>query len=148
MHRRVLGLIGAVALLFTPAISGAASNPFIGTWQTTTSAAGIQLTINLVLNPQGGYSELDQGYSPTAGKMVTRETGTYNVMAPNVLRLNVINWDPKVQCLPGSGAAGGCVPIRKPPGTTYRYRFTSANTFTAQDVTFGNNGPTLTYRKI
>jgi hypothetical protein len=143
MQRNVLGLIGAVAILLMPTISGAASNPFIGTWQTSTTAAGIRLTINLVLNPQGGYSELDQGVSPTAGKMVTQETGTYNLLAPSSLRLNVVNWSPKVQCIP----PGGCHPIRKPPGTTYRYRFLNANTFTAQDVTFGN-GPTLTYRRI
>ena len=130
-----------------PTISGAASNPFIGSWQTATTVAGIQLTIQLVMNPQGGYSELDRGYSRTSGQMLTRETGTYRLIAPNLLRLNVQDWEPKEQCLPGSNGAGGCHVIQKPPGTTYRYRFTSRNTFTVQDATFGN-GPTLTYHRI
>jgi len=147
MRRHVLGLFGAVAILLTPAISGAASNPFVGTWQTSTTQMGIQLTIQLVLNPQGGYSELDRGYSRTAGQMMTRETGTYRLIAPNLLRLDVQNWEPKQQCLPGSNGAGGCHVIQKPPGVTYRYKFTSRNTFTVQDITFGN-GPRLTYRRI
>jgi hypothetical protein len=141
MLHRTLAILGLLSLVAIPA-SGA-TNPFIGTWQTTTVASGIRLTVQLVLNPQGGFSELDQGISPTAGRMMTQETGTYSLFAPNMLRLNVVNWQPKVQCV----APSGCVPVRKPPGTTYRYRFTSATTFTAQDVTFGN-GPTLIYHRI
>jgi hypothetical protein len=143
MPRYVLGLIGAVAILLTPTISGAASNPFVGSWKTTTTVAGIRLTISLVLNPQGAYSELDDGLSPISGRLMSRVTGRYILIGANTLRLNPVNWDPKLQCLPPSG----CHPIRKPPGTTYRYKFVSRNTFTAQDVTFGN-GPTLTYHRF
>jgi hypothetical protein len=142
MFRKTLRLFCLLAsLAILPA--SAASNPFIGTWQTQTMASGISLTIQIVFSPQGTYSELDNGLSPTAGHMMTKETGTYGMSAPSTLRLNVINWSPKQQCL----APSGCVPIRKPPGTTYHYKFTSATTFSAQDVTFGN-GPTLTYHRI
>jgi hypothetical protein len=90
MLHRTLVFTGLLSLAAIPA-SGA-TNPFIGTWQMTTVASGIQLTVQLVLNPQGGFSELDQGISPTAGRMMTQETGTYALLVPNVLRLNVMNW--------------------------------------------------------
>jgi len=148
MPRILLGFVAAFAMLALPATSGAASNSFIGTWQTTTVMTGaggmkMQVTIQIVFSPQGTYSELDHAGS-NIYNMMTRETGNYLLLAPNTLRLVVTNWDPKQQC----GIVGqGCVPIRKPPGSALRYRFTSATTFTAQDVTFGN-GPTVTYRKI
>jgi hypothetical protein len=148
MSRLLLGIIAAVALLATPAAPAAAANPFVGTWQTTTSVVGaggmrMNVTIQIVFSPQGTYSELDHATS-NIYNMMTRETGNYLLLAPNTLRLVVTNWNPKQQC----GIVGqGCVPIRKPPGSALRYKFTSATTFTAQDVTFGN-GPTVTYRKI
>jgi hypothetical protein len=103
----------------------------------------MNVTIQIVFSPQGTYSELD-GVKNSLYNMMTHETGNYLLLAPNTLRLVVNNWDPKQQC----GIVGqGCVPIRKPPGSALRYRFTSPTTFVAQDVTFGN-GPTVTYRKI
>ncbi len=140
MIHRTLAILGLLSLVAIPATG--ATNPFIGTWQATTVTSGVRLTIQLVLNPQGGFSELDQGIS-SGNRMITQETGTYALFAPNTLRLNVLNWQPKVQCM----APSGCFPIRKPPGTTYRYRFTSATTFMAQDVTFGN-GPIFIYHRI
>jgi hypothetical protein len=148
MRRGLLGLIAASAILMMPLASGAAMNLFIGTWQASTIVTGaggmkLNFTVQIVFMPNGTYSELDRGTN-NIYNMLTQETGNYLLMAPNTLRLVVVNWSPKQQC----GIVGqGCVPIRKPPGSALRYRFTSANSFVAQDVTFGN-GTTLTYHRL
>ena len=148
MKRIVLALLASFALQAAPVSSGAASNPFVGTWQTTnviTGAGGMQMqmTTQIVFLPNGTYSELDHATSRVYN-MMTQEVGNYLLLAPNTLRLVVTNWQPKQQC----GIVGqGCVPIKMPPGSALKYKFTSATTFVAQDVTFGN-GPTITYRRI
>jgi len=143
MFRSLLGIIAAGAILTAPMSSGAASNPFIGTWQASAVVPGaggmkMAVTIQIVFTPQGTYSELDRSYVG-----LTQETGNYLLMANNILRLVVTNWSPKQQCIPPTG----CVPIRKPTGSALQYKFTSATAFLAHDVTFGN-GMTLTYHRV
>ena len=94
MLRSLLGFLVAGTILGMPAASGAATNPFIGTWQTSAVVSGaggmkMAVTIQIVFTPQGTYSELDRSYAGA-----TQETGKYLLMANNILRLVVTNWAP------------------------------------------------------
>ena len=50
------------------------------------------------------------------------------MFANNTVGFQVDDWEPKIQILPGPNGVNTAFPIRKPPGGTFQYRFTSPNT--------------------
>ncbi len=75
----------------------------------------------------------------------SRQVGTYRMLAADTVGFEVDDWSPKIQILPGPNGVNTAFPIRKPPGGTFRYRFTSANTTVWRDV---NAGVSITYQRI
>lgn len=86
------------------------------------------------------YSELIQCPS-----MMTWQSGTYVVSPEGVLIRNVIDWEPKRRYVLDTGYSGHYEPNAKPPGGSFRVKFTSPDSMVWQDVNFGG---ILTFRRL
>ena len=137
--------IGAVALTLATGAQAQVAN-MVGSWQGTSQAAP-GATFNLVVNPQGGYSEqvvgsggmtLEQGVIQQAGDGVTINFEVQD-WAPKTLPV----YHPNSTLGPQGGAqtaVGGYYTDEqtpKPPGGTWHVQFNGANAFSMQDVNFG-----------
>ena len=132
--KRLSGLVGACLLL---SVTGAAAqNSLVGTWQGSVVFNGMTVGLNLVMMPNGKFSE-----QQTMSGMMTMDTGTYTVLPNNQLHFTVEDWEPKQQCFPQSG----CHDILKPPGGLYNVRFISGSTMQVQDV---NNQGIVVYQRV
>jgi hypothetical protein len=116
MSRHIAAL---AAILIVAIMSGVTSNAqvnlFVGSWRGITTANGMPVTINLVMGADQSYSELVQ-----SGSIMTRQSGSYTFASNNVIVRQVLDWEPKTQT--------------QPPGGTFKFQFTSPNSFTLQDV--------------
>lgn len=139
---RFLSCLTLTFVLFAPLTANGATS-IAGHWFGGGVASGMRFTSDLVLIPTGTYTELITVYSPVSGVIKTQRMGNWGWLSNGRLRLTVTNWEPKQQCL----APSGCFPIRKPPGSAYLVRYTSATTAIFTDVTFGKASGTVNYRR-
>lgn len=128
-------ILTLVALLAFASASRAQEPTLVGSWHGfAPSAPGV--AFNLVVGADHSYSE-----QTVAGSLMTLQQGHYEVVAPDVVAFVVENWEPKTRPVyHPTGTVGGYYtqePLAKPPGGTWRIRFTSPDSFTMQDVNFG-----------
>ncbi len=115
MSRHIAALAAILIVAIMSAVtSNAQTNPFVGSWRGLTTANGMPVTINTVMGADQSYSELAQ-----SGSLMTRQSGSYTI-ANDVIVRQVLDWEPKT--------------TTQPPGGTYKFQFTSPNSFTLQDV--------------
>ena len=138
MIRCILGTVLLSATLSGLLQPATAANSLVGTWRGFAVANGMRLQSDLVLDSRGRFTELTR-----TGSLMSQRMGKWLILPNGNLRLTVIDWAPKQQCV----APSGCFPIRMPPGSQYRVRFTSPNTALFTDVTFGRATGTITYRR-
>lgn len=124
----------SLATLFASAALPARAYSFVGTWHGSTVVSGMHLYSSLVLEANGEFNELDR-----SGRLMTEQTGDWRIIR-GMLYLEVLDWQPKEQCL-----QTGCFPIRKPPGSLYRVQWLSSNVMRCQDVNFGGS---ITYQRV
>jgi hypothetical protein len=107
----------------------AQENLFVGTWSGYFSG----VTLTFALSPDFRYSEQN-----VAGSMQTSESGNYRLSPQDVIIFQVEDWYPKTQSVyHPTGTVGGYYsqePVPRPPGGTYHYIFTSANSVTLTDL--------------
>jgi len=129
------GLGVAIGLALAASAHAQVAN-MVGTWRGTSQAAP-GATFNLVVTPQGGYSEQVVG-----GEGMTLEQGVIQQGGDGVtISFVVQDWSPRTlpQYHP-TGTVGGYYtqePTPKPPGGVWRVQFNGANGFSMQDVNFG-----------
>ncbi len=133
-------LLGAAALLALPP-AASASNSVVGAWRGPITFNGMTCQIGLVLRPNGAYSSTQR--CPNMPQ--TKQVGTYRMFANNTVGFQVDDWEPKIQILPGPNGVNTAFPIRKPPGGTYQYRFTSPNTTVWHEAATGTS---ITYQRV
>jgi hypothetical protein len=132
--RAALSLALALGLCST---AGAQDNPFFGAWQGSAVVNGTQVNTRLVVQPDGRYIEQIQ-----MGPYLTMNRGRIALLGQGIARFSVEDYEPKEQCLP---PPGGCKRILPPPGSTYRYRFTSQHTMTLRDARLGGE---IRYQRV
>lgn len=132
--RKAVFFLTACAIFAAAAVQPARAYSFVGTWHATISLNGRLVYDSLVLEANGRYNELDR-----MGTLMTENVGEWSIQH-GMLYLNVLDWQPKEQCL-----QTGCFPIRKPPGSLLRVWWLSGNSFRAQDV---NMGGYITYVRV
>jgi hypothetical protein len=140
MLRRSLLVIAVVAALFALAGPSGAQDSFAGSWSGPVAVNGMSCRIDLVMTA-GTYNQLAR-----CGTYVTGQSGAYRVFPNRTISLTVTNWTPKSRYIVGAQAGTGHYEANaKPPGGTYRYVFTNANTMVWRDANFGG---TITYRRV
>ena len=130
-----------LALLVAVSAPAGASNSIIGAWQAQIAFNGMQCRIGIVLSANRTYSATQR--CPNMPQ--TKQTGTYRMFANNTIGLQVEDWEPKIQILPGPNGVNSAFPIRKPPGGMYQYRFTSPNTTVWHEAATGTS---ITYQRL
>jgi hypothetical protein len=123
---------------FVLAVPRAFGQKLDGTWKASLTVGGQRCIDNLVMGPGQHYSEVLR-----CGSLMTRQAGTYD-FTNGVLTRNVTDWDPKQRYVLDSGYSGHWEPNAKPPGGSYRIKFTSADTMVWQDI---NLGGIVTFRR-
>jgi len=131
-----------VLLALSPAAD--AANSIVGAWQAPLTFNGMQCRISIVLRPAGSYSSA-QRCTNMGAVTETKQVGTYRMFPNNTIGLQVDDWQPKIQILPGPNGVNTAFPIRKPPGGTYQYRFTSPNTTVWYEK---STGTSITYQRV
>jgi hypothetical protein len=124
--------------------ASAQQNPFVGSWRGVTQANGAAIVFNLVMGPDLRYSQ-----QLTMHGYMTLQSGRYALPTRNVIAFQVEDWQPRTQPVyHPSGTTGGYTtqqPVPRPPGGTFRFQFSSANSFTLQDV---NLGGVITFNRV
>ena len=126
---------GWLVLLAAPLAFG---QKFDGTWKAGLTLNGQRCIFSLVMGPGERYSELLR-----CGALMTRQSGTY-VFSNSVLMRTVIDWDPKRRYVLDNGYSGHWEQNAKPPGGSFRVKFTTPDIMVWQDVNFGG---TITYKR-
>jgi hypothetical protein len=114
----------------------------VGRWQGSADVGGQTIFIELLLGPDGQFSQ-----RATAGVNATLLRGTYQLMQ-DTLTLAVFDWEPKTQRVyVPMGTTGGYweeQPTSQPPGGTYRVTLTSADSMNLTDL---ETGATIALRR-
>jgi hypothetical protein len=101
--------------------SQAQQHPLVGTWRSSAITQAGQQHVELVILPNGFYSQQWRGQS-----VLNTYRGRWGEVAAGVYRFDIGDWEPKQWCGPL-----GCTPILRPPGTTARIEFQGASLFRA-----------------
>jgi len=110
-----LGLPGAVT-------ARAQQYPLIGSWEGTTTVAGLPVTSDATLGADGSF-RMTASADPALAFDVA---GTYIVdAARQVIRFQSRSWAPQQECLPGLDFQLHCADIEVPRPLDVRYRFLS-----------------------
>lgn len=136
MKRLRLTLFVLIAVLAVPFAFG--QNKLDGTWTAALTLRGQRCAFKLVMGAGQRYSELLR-----CAAIMTSQTGTY-VFSNGVLARKVTDWDPKQRDVLDNGYSGHWEPNAKPPGGSFRVKFTSPDSMVWQDVNFGG---TITYHR-
>ena len=140
MPQRSLVAIAVVAALLGAAAPCGAQSPFAGSWTGTVTLNAIRCRFDLVMTADH-YNEVAR-----CGPYATGQSGTYRVFPNGTISRTVTDWTPKsrylVDAQPGTGHYEQNA---KPPGGTFRYTFTNADTMVWRDATYGG---TITYRRV
>jgi hypothetical protein len=111
-----------------PLNSGQPQNSLAGQWRGVLK--GITLTI--VIQANGQYTQTTQ-----SGTLMTEQSGTYVLVAPNTIIFGVTDWAPKTLPVyhpyPNGGGYYTEQPTTVPPGGTDSYVFKGANTLILTD---------------
>ena len=136
-----------VCAVFVLALSppASASNSIIGAWRGPLTMNGMECQIGVVLQSDGHYSSTQKCTNMGVPYPPARQTGTYKKAANNTVSFQVEDWEPKTQILPGPNGGPTKFELPKPPGGTYMYKFTSANTSVWRDLSTGGS---ITYTRV
>ena len=131
-------LVLALVLSALPRESRAAGQ-FAGTWRALATTSGMQCRFDLVMTTSGEYIE-----NAHCGPYATSQRGIYRVFSNGTLSRSVTNWSP-AQALVVDANGSHLQPTTRPPGGSYRYTFTNANTMVWRDLLMGG---VLTWRRV
>jgi hypothetical protein len=127
----VIVALGSVA-------ASAQQNNLVGQWRGVFRGATMPITITIVIQPNGQYSQL-----AVSGTVQTMQSGPYKLVAPNTIVFSVNSWEPKtMQVYHATGTTGGyytAQPTTKPPGATDKYTFKGPNTMILTDELMGGS---------
>lgn len=135
--RKILVSASALALLTVGLVAKAEEPTLAGEWRGSAETAMGMVTFDLVIGSDSFYSLQD-----ATGSVKTWQTGHYHFTAADAVSFVVEDWAPKTQLVyricqsPRGLEQGYWEPqlLAKPPGGTYRIRFTSSDSFTMEDV--------------
>ena len=145
--RKIVVSASALALLTVGSVAGAREASLVGSWRASQETARGVLTFNCVIGSDGSYS-LQAALQTVAGSLMTWQKGYYQFTSPDTVSFVVEDWEPKSQSVYHTDRPYDDPLVRghmeleevgKPPGGTYRIRFTSPDSFTSQDVNSGDS---------
>ncbi len=117
--RRVWVALVLIACSALP--SQAQQHPLVGTWRSYAVTQAGQQQVDLVILPNGAYSQQWLGQS-----VLNTYRGSWGQVGDGVFRFDIGDWEPKRWCGPL-----GCTDIVRPPGTTARIEFLGLDRFRA-----------------
>lgn len=116
----------------------------VGSWRALANIGGAPVEFDLVMQPNGAYSETER-----SGSMMTMQTGEVRQAGPGMIIFVVEDWQPRTMPVyHATGTVGGYYtqePTSKPPGGTWRIQFNGPNSVTMQDA---NLGGVLTFSRV
>jgi hypothetical protein len=139
MLRVVFASLTLALVLCAAPRASAAAEPFAGTWRAAATTSGMQCRFDLVMTTTGNYIE-----TARCGPYATGQRGTYRVFANGTLSRSVTNWSP-TQALVVDANGSHLEPTTRPPGGSYRFTFTNANTMVWRDLIMGG---VLTWHRV
>lgn len=129
---RLCKLVLPAILAISAAAVPAQQNSLVGQWRGVTKGITSDITLTLVFQPNGQYSQLAASVSGQ-----TTQSGPYKLVAPNTVILSVTDWAPKTQQIyHPTGTVGGYYTtqrVAKPSGGTFAYVFNGPNSMTLTD---------------
>ncbi|HEY3798734.1 MAG TPA: hypothetical protein VGL58_10310 [Caulobacteraceae bacterium] len=134
---RILTLMMAAGLALA---AGAAPAQDIGSltghWQATAQVGMTPVAFDLVVQPNGTYSETER-----SGTLMTIQSGEIRVAGAGLIAFVVEDWSPKTMPVyHPTGTVGGYYgqsPTTKPPGGVWRMQFNGPSSMTVQDTSYG-----------
>jgi len=136
--------LAAAALALAAGGAHAQVASLVGSWRAFANIGGAQVVFELVVQPNGAYSETQR-----SATLMTMQTGEVRQAGPNLVAFVVEDWRPRTMPVyHPTGTVGGYYtqqPTSKPPGGVWRIRFNGRNSVTMQDA---NLGGVITFTRV